>query len=293
MFTLNKIKALSNFMLLLAAFIWGTAFAAQILGMEHIGPFTFASFRYFVGTLTLVPVILFSGGGEKIFTRDTLKYGVVCGLVLFAGTSLQQVGLQYTQAGKAGFITTLYVVCVPIFGLFLGKSVRRVEWLAVALSVTGLYLLSVKEGFSIERGDTFVIVGALFWSAHIMCCDSFTKTLDPLKLSCIQFFTSFVLSTVVMFLFEEPSLTSVRSSWLPIAYVGVLSTGVAFTLQMVGQKHSEPVTASLILSTESIFAALGGYFVLHEVLTTKELFGCVLMFAAVIIAQLPMRRNGK
>lgn len=295
---MNIKRAAADLLLLLTAFIWGTAFVAQRLGMDSVGPLTFCTSRYFIGgAIVFVVVILsdmrrgmaFASEESLMEWRGALKGGFACGLAMFLGSSAQQIGLLYTGVGKAGFITTLYVVFVPLLGLLLKKHVRPVEWAAVVVSLVGLYLLSVKAGLTIESGDAILLVGSVFWSAHIICCSYFTQTADPLKLSCIQFTVSCLMSFAAMLVFESPTAAALRGAMWPILYVGCLSTGVAFTCQMAGQKYANPVSASLIMSLESIFAALAGYAVLGELLTAREIMGCTLMFAAVLISQLPQR----
>jgi drug/metabolite transporter (DMT)-like permease len=208
--------------------------------------------------------------------------------MLFIASSLQQIGLQYTQAGKAGFITSMYIVLIPIYRLFFGKRTNVRAWFAIAMSVIGLYLLSVKEAsFMMQKGDFLVFAGAFFWAGQILCCDIFTVNSDPLKLSCIQFASTALMSIVAMLLFETPSVAAVTKSILPLTYVGLFSTAIAFTLQMVGQKGNDPVNASLIFCLESIFAVLSGYFVLREVLTLREIIGCAILFFAIVTVQLP------
>lgn len=289
-------------MLLIAAFIWGTAFVAQIMGMTYIGPFTFAAVRYVMGaSATFVftcAVDIFRKTPDGYTNtklknscqewKDSLFGGSVCGCMLFIASSLQQIGLQYTQAGKAGFITSMYIVLIPIYRLFFGKRTNVRAWFAIAMSVIGLYLLSVKEAsFMMQKGDFLVFAGAFFWAGQILCCDIFTVNSDPLKLSCIQFASTALMSIVAMLLFETPSVAAVTKSILPLTYVGLFSTAIAFTLQMVGQKGNDPVNASLIFCLESIFAVLSGYFVLREVLTLREIIGCAILFFAIVTVQLP------
>lgn len=303
-----------NLLLMLAAFIWGGAFVAQSVGMDYIGPFTFNCVRSILGSLILLPVIWFvdrqkkesgkSGGDEeradetgnstvlsaeqKKQERKTLLVGgLCCGVVLTFSTSLQQIGLIYTSAGKAGFITALYILIVPLIGVFLGKKVGMKTWIGVALAVAGMYLLCIKEGFSISYGDFMVLLCAVAFAIHILVVDHFSPKVDGIKLSCVQFFVCGVLCAFPMFLSEHPQMEQIREAWITIAYAGILSSGVAYTLQIVTQKHLKPVVASLLMSLESVFAALTGWLVLHEGLTGKELAGCVLMFAAIILAQLP------
>lgn len=303
-------KMRANLLLLLTAMIWGSAFVAQIKGMDYLGPFSFACVRNLVGAVFLIPVIYFldspdrknnpekfaitKTSAEKAAERKMLiAGGLACGLALFVAGSLQQVGLQYTTAGKGGFITSLYIVIVPILGLFLRKKVRPIIWGCVLVAAIGLYLLSIKDGFTIEKGDALVLLCALGFSIHILVIDYFSPKTDGVKMSCIQFFIVGILSGVFMFIFNEgPTVANILKSWMPILYSGVLSSGVAYTLQIVAQKDTDPTLASLLLSLESVFAVISGMIILHEMLSGRELMGCVLMFAAIIVAQLPAKNDG-
>ncbi|MBR6101860.1 MAG: DMT family transporter [Ruminococcus sp.] len=297
-----KKQTLSALVLLLVALIWGSAFVAQSKGMEHVGAFTYNGARSFLGGIVLLPVLplLSKAGGSKAPRADepsrkkaTVTGGLCCGVVLFAASSLQQLGVSMTTAGKAGFITALYIVIVPILGIFLRRRIPAAVWLCVAAAVAGFYLLCVKEDFSVGRGDLLVLGCAFVFSVHIMTIDRFNaKGADAAKMSCIQFFTAGVLSLPLMFIFEEPSLSSLWDARLTIAYAGILSSGVAYTLQIFAQKHADPTTATLIMSLESVFAALSGWLILGETLSAKELCGCGVVFAAVVAAQLiAMRSN--
>lgn len=295
-----------NFLLMLAALIWGSAFVAQSVGMDYLGPFTFNSVRSFMGSLVLLPVIWFmdrqkkdgaKGDGQGALGKSAevkqqekktlLLGGLCCGVILTASTSLQQIGLVYTTAGKAGFITALYILIVPLLGLFLGRRVGGKTWLGVALAVIGMYLLCIKEGFSISYGDFMVLLCAFVFSLHILTVDYFSPKVDGVRLSCIQFFVCGCLCAVPMVIFEHPEIYQILQAWLPLIYAGVLSSGVAYTLQIITQKHLNPTVASLLMSLESVFAALTGWLILNERLSPKELLGCVLVFAAIILAQLP------
>lgn len=302
---MNKKKLIADLMLTVTAIIWGSAFVAQVKGMEYIGPFTFVAVRNFIAPLFLIPVIYIMGklnkknqdatesetGTVKIPTKkDYIIGGLCCGTALFIGSALQQIGLLYTSAGKAGFITTLYIVIVPLFGLFLHKKVGKLTWIGVALSTIGLYLLCVKEGFSIHFGDLIVFIGAFFWSSHILLIDHFSPKMDGVKLSCMQFIFCGLISVVPALIWEQPTMSAILASAIPILYAGILSSGVAYTLQIVAQKNTDPTIASLIMSTEAVFAAIAGFFILGQVLSLREMIGCSIMFAAVIIAQLPEKK---
>ena len=283
----------SSLLLLLAAFIWGIAFVAQSVGMEYMGPCTFNGVRFLIGSAVLVPFILFrdrhvgqtqrSAGDKKIL----LTGGICCGVALCAASLFQQMGILYTTVGKAGFITTLYIIIVPILGIFMKKKIGGRVWIGAMIAVVGMYLLCVTESFSISRGDFLVLICAVLFSGHILVVDHFSPRTDSVKLSCMQFLVSGIICSVMAFLFEEPSLAAILSGIVPVLYAGVLSCGVAYTLQVVGQKKVEPTVASMILSMESVFSVLAGWLLLGQRLSGKELWGCVLVFAAVILVQLP------
>lgn len=295
----------NGLLLMLAAFIWGSAFVAQSVGMDYVGPCTFNAVRNYIGALVLLPVIaLFSRKGEKkedlsinpgesFIKRNRILIigGILCGLALGAGSLLQQAGLQYTTAGKAGFLTALYIVIVPVLGIFMKRMPGLTVWLGVALALMGAYCLSVTEGFSIALGDLLVLTSALFFSIHILVIDRFSPKVDGVKLSCLQFFVSAIVSTFFAVIFENIDFSAILSAWIPLLYTGVLSSGVAYTLQIIGQKGMNPTVASLILSLESVFAALSGWVILKEPLSLREIFGCILVFSAVVLAQLPSKRN--
>ncbi len=300
-------KVRANILLLLTALIWGSAFVAQIKGMDNLGPFSFACIRNLVGAVFLIPVIFVldkldlnhaqepdaekTEAEKKAERKILLTGGIACGLALFVAGSLQQVGLMYTTAGKGGFITALYIVIVPILGLFLKKKVRPIIWGCVAVAAVGLYLLCIKEGFSIGLGDLLILICSFGFSIHILIIDHFSPKTDGVRMSCIQFFIVGILSGIVMFAVETPNLHDILISWMPIVYSGVLSSGVAYTLQIVAQKDTDPTVASLLLSLESVFAVLSGMIVLHEVLSGREILGCILMFSSIIVAQLPSKAD--
>ena len=299
-------KLRSDLMLLLTAFIWGSAFIAQSKGADLLGPFTFNAFRYALAVISLLPVIYILGKknsakseSEPLSENDRkaqrsilLKGGIATGLVLFVSTSLQQYAMAFTTAAKAGFITTLYVILVPIVGIFLKKRVRHLIWGCAILGVVGLYLLSIKPGtFSISHGDFFVLLCALGFTAHILVIDYFSPKTDGVKLSCIQFAVVSVASFIAMIFTEHLVMADVISAVIPLLYAGVLSSAVAYTLQIVAQKDADPTVASLILSLESVFAAICGAIILGETLTGREISGCVIMFIAIILAQLPSKEE--
>ena len=291
-------KLKNAFILALTAFIWGTAFVAQSVGMDYLGPFTFNGVRNFVGAIALLPCIALLNRlegkkeqKEEGSKKDLIIGGIACGLCLFAASSLQQIGLQYTTTGKAGFITAFYIVLVPVLGIFLGKKTGWKVWLAVLISILGLYFLCITEKLSIGRGDILIFICALIFAVHIMIIDYFSPKVDGVKMSCIQFFVCGVVSLIPMFLFETPTVNGLLLSAGPLLYAGVLSSGVAYTLQIIGQKNVDPAIASLILSLESCFAVLAGWLALGQKLSVRESVGCILMFVAIILAQLPEKNR--
>ena len=290
----------NSLLLLLTAFIWGVAFVAQSVGGEAVGCFTFNGVRSLIGAVVLIPVIFFLDGqkkkelGEEKYLEEkgnqkTLFLGgVFCGVMLCIASNFQQFGISFTTVGKAGFITAMYILIVPILGLFMKKRVGVKVWIGVVLSTIGLYMLCMtSESFSLSKGDFLVLICAGFFSLHILIIDYFSPKCDGVRMSCIQFFVCGVICMVLAFVFETPNLGAILSGWLPILYAGVLSCGVAYTLQIIGQKNMDPTVASLILSLESVFSVLAGWVILHQTLSARELFGCVLMFLAIILAQLP------
>lgn len=294
----------SSALLLLTACIWGVAFVAQSVGMEYVGPFTFNFVRSILGGVVLIPCIFFlnrgekSGSAEKISEEEKkvqrktlLTGGICCGIALCLATNFQQIGIQYTTVGKAGFITACYIVIVPVIGLFMKKKCSPMIWLSVLLAVVGLYLLCINEQFSIGYGDILVFVCAILFSVHILIVDYFSPKVDGVKMSCIQFLVCGLLSGIAMLFAEQPQLSAVLLAWKPIAYAGIMSCGVGYTLQIVGQKGMDPTIASLILSLESCISVLAGWLLLGQILSMREGLGCVAMFAAIILAQLPAKES--
>lgn len=274
--------------LAITALIWGTSFVSQKVGMDYIGPFTFGAARFILGALVLIPVIrVVKGSGKKAsISKSTLIGGIACGLALFLAASCQQIGIVHTTAGKAGFITTLYIVLVPLLGYFLRKKVPGLVWLGVALAVLGLYLLTIKEGLTIQKGDLIVLIGAFFWAVHILIIDHFAPVADSLQIASIQFLITGLLSAGAAAIAEAPSIEAIGSGIAPILYTAVVVVGVAYTFQIIGQKDTDPTIASIILSLESVFAVISGMLLLGETMSMREIIGCILMFVAVIIAQL-------
>lgn len=279
----------SNFLLLLAAAIWGFAFVAQRVGMEHVGPFTFNGVRFLLGSLSLIPLIIYfrqnTNTAQKRLPSAVLP-GILAGIVLFAAANLQQIGLIYTTAGKAAFVTSLYIILVPIIGIFLGQFAGKGTWLGCIFSIIGLYFLCIRESASIQPGDLLELIGALFWAFHILIIGYFSRQLDPLKLSCFQFLTCSLLSLTAAIIFETIHIESIMAAAVPILYGGVCSVGIAYTLQVIGQQYSPPAHSAIILSMETVFAVIGGFLLLGEVLEKVEMLGCILMLAGLLISQL-------
>ena len=304
-------KTKNAILLVITAFIWGTAFVAQSVGMDYLGPFTFNGVRSLIGGIALLPCIWFleringknetgkKDGGENEAKsvpsgrKDLMAGGIACGMMLFGASSLQQIGIQYTTAGKAGFITAFYIVIVPVLGIFLRKKIGWKVWSAVAVALAGLYFLCITERFTIGKGDILIFLCALVFSLPILVIDYFSPKVDGVKMSCIQFFVCGIASLPFMFALETPKIEAMIAGWMPLLYAGVLSCGVAYTLQIIGQKNVNPAVASLILSLESCFSVLAGWVVLGERLSVRESVGCVLMFAAIILAQMPEKKEVK
>ena len=283
-----------SILLFLTAFIWGIAFAFQRSGMEYIGPVTFMAARCFLAIIFLAVLCTAIYGPSKAFKfdRNTVLGGLGCGVLMTVANNLQQMGMVYTEAGKAGFITAMYILIVPVLNvLLLGKKEPLKTWIAVALGLFGLYLLCAAGTASVEKGDLLVFGCALFFSGHILCSDRFAGRAEIVKMSFIQFFVSFVLSTVTALLTEEVSLSAIWAGRVAVAYCGILSAGVGYTLQIFGQKYVKPAAASLIMSFESVFAVIGGWFILGESLSLRELAGCAVMFAAILLVQMDFGRR--
>ena len=307
-------KLRNTFFLFLTAMIWGAAFVAQSVSMDYIGPFTFICLRSVIGGLFLIPVIIVLDGirkkrqnesadvvnSENILHIETeekqrlswknkqlIEGGIVCGIFLFFANCFQQTGIQYTTVGKAGFITTFYIIIVPLIGLFFKKYCGILTWIGVVVALAGLYFLCITQKLTIQRGDALILCCSVLYAGQILAIDHYNPFVDGVKMSCIQFLTGGILGAVFMLLFENPSIAMILSAAGPILYTGIMSTGVGYTLQIVGQKGLNPTVAALILSLESVFSALSGYLFLHQVLTTRELIGCALMFIAIVLAQLP------
>ena len=290
---MKKLEFQSNIYLIVAAMIWGFAFVAQRVGAEYVPTFTFDALRFAIGSLSLIPLILFLGNKERKKSVDsrkiwlaTLPGGLIAGVVLFAAISMQQSGMIDTTAGKAGFITDLYIVIVPLLGLFLRHRVHALTWVSIAICVVGLYLISVTQSFTTARGDLFELGGALLWAFHILIIDHFAKKTDVLKLSLIQFTVCSVLSMIVGLSFEQTTIHNISLAAIPLLYGGVCSVGVAYTFQTLGQRHSKPSHSAIILSLESVFSCIGGAMILGENLGLRGYLGCLLMITGMFLSQI-------
>ena len=285
-------KLRNSILLLCAAAIWGFAFSFQQMGGEAMGPFTFNACRSLIGSISVLPVIKIAYGKLRP-SRDTVTGGILCGLCLTAACNLQQVGILYTSPGKAGFVTASYMILVAVFSLFVGRKTEKIVLLAVLLGVTGLYLICVPDGedLSINKGDLYCILCAVFFAIQIMIIDHYGDRVESVKMCSIQFLTVGILTTVLAFLFETPTAGQLREGLGALLYVGILSTGVAYSLQMVGMIGINPAVSSLIMSLESVFSVIGEWLILGTTLSGKALSGCAVMFAAILLSQMPAVRE--
>ncbi len=297
----NK-KIIGNALLVLVAIIWGTAFVFQRVGMERIEPITFNASRMTLAALAVGMVSICqrikptfdNTEKEKAYSRNTVIGGICCGTFLAFASIFQQMGIVYTTAGKAGFITSLYILIVPIISFLLfRKHYSWLAWFAVLLGVAGMYLLCMTEQFHLAYGDTLLCICAVLFSGHILCCDYFVCKGSPIRISSIQFITTAIISWIAAFIMESPSPEKITSAIIPILYCGIVSGGLGYTLQIVAQKHTDPTVASLLMSLESVFAVIAGTVILNEHMSTRELLGCIIMFAAIVIVQLPVSPNQK
>ncbi|MBS4534747.1 DMT family transporter [Clostridium sp. D2Q-14] len=289
---MNTKQLRANILLLITASIWGFAFVAQRVGSQHVGAFTFNGIRFAIGSISLIPLIFYFDKKDKkkeskteLTTKNIIIPGIIMGIALYIAATFQQVGLMYTTAGKAGFITGLYMVIVPILGIFLKQKIETKSWIGVGLAVIGLYLLSINENFRMSYGDFLELIGALFWAIHILTIDHFTKKLNPLKLSCIQFATCSILSIITALIFEEISMDAISNALIPILYGGFMSVGIAYTLQVVAQRNAKPSHAAIILSMESVFGAIGGTIMLGESMNIRGYIGCAFILTGILITQ--------
>ena len=294
-------KMLGNLALLIAALLWGSTFVAQSVASEAVEPFTFLASRSLLGFLFLIPVSIIKDtvtNRTKPIPKPTRQGtaslvigGICCGAMLTVASRLQQFGMTADNSGKAGFITAMYILLVPILGLFFKKKVTPIIWCCVGMGVIGLYLLCMNDGLKLATSDIFLMICAVAFSGHILIVDHFSPKVDGVKLSCIQFFVTFVLATILALIFEDTSFSTILAAWFPIAYAGILSSGIAYTLQIIGQKHTDPTVASLLMSLESVFAVLTSMVVLSQFPSGRELAGSLIMFAAIIISQLPEKNK--
>ena len=314
-------KLRNTFFLFLTAMIWGAAFVAQSVSMDYIGPFTFICLRSVIGGLFLIPVIIVLDGIRRksqnesanvVSSENTLhniemdiekeekqrlswknkqliEGGIVCGILLFFANCFQQTGIQYTTVGKAGFITTFYIIIVPLIGLFFKKYCGILTWIGVVIALAGLYFLCITQKLTIQRGDALILCCSVLYAGQILAIDHYNPFVDGVKMSCIQFLVCGILSGIPALIFESPDLAGIFAAKIPVLYAGVMSCGVAYTLQIVGQKNMNPTVASLILSLESCISVIAGWLILGQNLSSREIFGCVLMFGAIILAQLPQK----
>ena len=290
----NTLKG--NLILLLTAVIWGISFVSQRVGMEYIKPNTFNGLRTILGAIVLVPFIIFRDKTLKSKKSDKkllITGGAVCGVLLCLASTIQTWGMVYTTSGKSGFITAMYMIFVPIIGLFIGKKLRALTVLGIAVGVAGMYLLSIHGGgdLSLNKGDLLTLICAVIFAFHILVIDRLSGDVDGVKLACLQFFVAGSINLILMFLFEKPDWSMIRVCTVPILYSGIMSCGTAYTLQIIGQQYTEPTPASIIMSLESVFAALAGWILLNEAMTPAEILGCVLMFAAIVVVQLPKKEK--
>ena len=289
----------ADLLMLLAAAIWGFAFVAQREGMETMGPFLFNTARFFIGTVFLIPIVWYLSKRKKVqenketSTKKLLFAGFIAGLFLFIASSFQQVGIQYTTAGKAGFITGLYIFFVPLIGIFFGQRTGSGTWLGAFIAVIGLYLLSINEDLSIAKGDLLQLICAIFFAAHVLVIGYVAKRMDPLKLSLIQYFVSAVLSLFIAIAIEVITWQMIVDTAIPLLYAGIMSIGVGYTLQVVAQQHAKSSHAAIILGLEGAFAVLGGWLILDENLSTRGLIGCALMLSGMFLSQLLPRLSFK
>ena len=305
---MSKLQIRNSLLLLLAATVWGMGFVAQSVGMEYVGVFTFTSVRSWIAGIVLIPCIWFLdkiNKREKMVEDLTNGYpqdkktlwlgGACCGTILAIASSIQQIGMQYTSVGKAGFITAFYIIIVPILGMFFKKHCAPTVWIGVVIALAGLYCLCITEGTAggalVQKGDIYIFLSAVAFSFHILCIDYFSEKADGVKMACIQFFVCAIVTTGPMLLLEQPSIQAILIAWQPILYAGAVSSGVGFTLQIVGQKGMNPTVASLILSLESVMSVIGGLLILGQMLSVRESIGCVLMFGAIVLAQLPEKKQ--
>lgn len=292
----SKLKG--NLILLVTAVVWGTAFVSQRSGMSYIKPFTFNGIRTILGALVLLPIIFVTDRKtseikNKRNNKVLIKAGILCGVLLGAAGTIQTYGMVYTSAGKAGFITALYLIIVPILGVFMKKKIRPLVWFCVILATVGMYFLCVNGALTINKGDVIVLCCSFIFAVHILTVDRYAGEVDGVKLSCLQFFIAGLLNLICMFIFDRPDFSAVWQCRTEILYAGIVSCGIGYTFQIIGQKYTDPTSASLIMSMESVFSVLAGWLLLNEKLKSNEIFGCILVFAAIMLVQLPEKNELK
>lgn len=299
---MKRNKLFGNTLLLIASVIWGTAFVFQRNGMDNIGPIAFNAARTTLSAIAVAPIAFWRlrtttpsiADEKRAYIRNTVIGGILCGIFLALASAMQQTGLIYTSAGKGGFISSMYLLPVPFLNMLLfRKRIRWPVWIAVAMAVGGMYLLCLSESFRLERGDTFMCIAALMFALQIMCCDYFAPKGEPVAIAAIQFATVAVISWPVSFIIEEPGFTGLVSAGIPILYCGLMSGGVGYTFQLIAQRHTDPTPASLLMSMEAVFAVIAGAILLHERMSQRELLGCLILFAAMIIVQIPLPEKTK
>lgn len=286
-------KLKGNFILTITAIIWGSSFVAQSVGMDTIEPNTFNGLRTILGAIVLLPVIFFRNKKQvksdyEKNNKTLLIGGILCGILLCAASTIQTWGMKYTSASKSGFITAMYIIFVPFAGIIFGKKLNWLTVIGAISALAGLYLLCINgTELKINFGDLLTLICAVIFTLHIMFIDYFSVKTDGVKLSCIQFFTAGIINIILMMIFEKPDISLIVSCWKPICYSGIMSCGIGYTLQVIGQKYTNPASAAIIMSMESVFAAITGFLILREKLGVSELCGCIIMFAAILIVQLP------
>ncbi|MCZ2721239.1 DMT family transporter [Marinomonas sp. 15G1-11] len=283
--------SISHIMLWCTAIIWGFAFVAQSAGMENLGPYSFNAARFAMASCALIPLLFLFPSKQSYQFKKLLIVGSVAGVVLFIGSSLQQIGLLYTSAGNAGFITSLYIVLVPIFGLLLSQKTTRKAWLGIAVAIVGFYILTIEPGFKINYGDALEFIGAMFWASHVLVIGYYSRHLPAIPLSIIQCIITALLSIIAASALEDNSIEDFKAAWLPLLYAGVASSSIAYTLQIIGQKKVSASISALILSTESVFAVIGGWLFMGEILSAKAYVGCAFILLGMIISQWPQKKN--
>lgn len=297
---MDKKQLRANLLLFVAALIWGVAFVAQRVGDEHVGAMTFNAVRFLIGSASMVPLLIFlkrrprpEGGADGVPMKKTLPVGLILGGVLFVASTLQQYGLYGTTAGKAGFITDLYIIFVPLFEVIFGRRLKKTIWLCIAMAAVGLYLISVTGKFTMSRGDFLVLLGSLVWTVHILLVDRFSKRYNPVRLCFLQYMVTAVVSLAAALFAEKITLAGLEAAAWPILYTGVFSVGIAYTLQIAGQRYAKASHAAIILSMESVVACIAGALILHESLGTRGVAGCVLMAGAMLLTQVGPAPKGK